>query len=449
MSFFDLTQINKDLLNRTRAEGDEEETEEPKSGLAKVLKDLQEAGVEAGIIVVDTDEPDIEEPATFNGWSRTDKTGFEIAVNWVIEQPFAGSSEGKTTLIDAFLEDWAREWREREGLSTLQDPARVPTLEQLQEDPDFINGATWLPVTGGGQALPSLFTSEFTAGVTDIDEETGEETTGEETVPLIGVSDPLTGVQFFETTLADDPRVWGTRAASAFHDIIKTAPRSREAQEVINRSHATGFDNLDPFGAPDDIFLMNLFKNTPPESETVLPHFSLDDIAGLMAAPAPTGGGGGTARTIEFDEANLTEQASNVWADWYLSDAPAGKISDIVDRFMNDARSFWVGKGGKLDFGTFVRDELRKQSQYSTFFRHKAPDMSEEQHVAQFSQPIRQGSTLNPTAATAESIAAVQSGAGPQDQLARVQRTREAQVEGSFASRFAQTIAGLGAGGRA
>lgn len=493
MALVDLTELNRALIaaTGTRAdEGDEADTQ-PTSSFDEAIGNLGlETPQNTGTDTTFTAAVGGGDPSTFQSFSAVDRLGFERVVNWIVENAFGGSATGRTTAIDAFVNDWAIEWRTQQGigpklsqleqaeLRNLRDPtfreankitsadARkrvndlldkskgatpVPTLEQLLETDGFGSGATWLPVTSEG-GLPPLFTTETES----VDADGNPIIT-----PVIGVSDPLKGVQFVETTVASDPRVWGTKAASALRQVIKQAPRSAAGADIINRATAGGFtetgkpvsfDNLDPFGMPDDVFLINLYRNTPPELEKPLPNFTLDELAEKLAGPRPKGpsggGGGGTQRSIEFDRDELMSKTSDVWGQWFLENAPETQVAGIVDDYMREARSFWVGKGGQLDFETFVKNRLKKQPKYTTFFRNKAPDMSEEQHNAQFVNPIR-SIGLRPEVATAESIGAITSGASPSDQLKRVTRTREAENLSGFSRKLAATVAGLGGGARA
>jgi predicted NUDIX family phosphoesterase len=124
-------------------------------------------------------------------------------------------------------------------------------------------------------------------------------------------------------------------------------------------------------------------------------------------------------------------------------EAPMGTINGIVDEYIREAKAFWSGKGGQLDFDTYVRDKLKSQPRYKTVFKHKLPGTTEEAFLNEYLGRISQfgmGDQFNQE----QGFAAVTSGAAPIEQVKRVSRTREVQNSGGFSQRLAQTIKGLG-----
>ena len=432
-------------------------------------------------------KPRFDDPVEFRGFSSIGEKGlqFEQVVNFIIGNAFTDAegvarTTGMTTSIDDFVNAWAVEWRQRHNigldhndrrtLDRLADeianfdtdlgteeelerlvkerrdllskdrPRLVPELQDLMGEEGFLRGMKWLSLMARG-VLPPLFTSEQ-----ELFDDDGKSIGVH---PLIATTNLLTGVEFVRADLASDPRVWGTKAASAYHDLITSNPRGAISQDIINASHATGFDHLDPLGGIDDVFLMNLFRDNPPELEVTVPHIPMEELNSLQvgAPTAPRGPSSGVSRDIVFDRNQLIEQVDNMWRSWFLEGPNDQRVASVVDDYVDEARAFWSGKAGKLDFDTFVRDRLREESRYQTIFRNKPPAILEEQFVAQFQQPIS-SLGLRAESALTQTEAAVTSGGGPAEQLKRVTRTSEFQNLGGFSTRLARTVQGLGAGGQ-
>jgi len=483
MSFASLTQTTLELIRAAvSAEHDEPPTEEEQITGFFIAEDGTLIPIE-GSQVEEPDKPDIPKVGEFRGFKAlSEKTSqFEQIVNFVIENGFGGSATNRTTIIDAFVNDWAVEWRKRHNIGLTSNDRReldrladliadsdsgltekevdklivqrgtlisqaqlsaVPTLEDLLNEEGFFTGLQFLPVNATG-FLPPLFTSEQ-----EVFNEDGE---SEGTVPLIGISNLLTGVEFIRTDVASDPTVWGTKAAVVFRDVIKANPRGAVSQQLINDAHATGFDLLSP-GVIDDIFLMKLFRETPPEQEVTIPHVSMEEISARLfdRDPAPrrsSGGGGGVSRDIIFDRDQLTEQVNGRWQSWFLEGANEQRVESIIDDYVDEARAFWNGQAGKLDFDTFVSERLRQEARYQTIFRNKPGGLTEEQFIGQFQQPISSLGLRSESALT-QTEAAVTSGGSPTEQLKRITRTAEFQNQGGFSQRLARTLSGLGAGAR-
>ena len=414
MSLASLTALNVNLI--ASAHDDEPEPEPELTPIQQALVDLLE-GVGDG--TADDKKPE------FKGWSRTDKLGFERAVEWIEANV---DVTGQSTLIDAFLNEWALKWREEQGLSPTEDVTAVPAFDDLLADDRFTRGAFWLPLTSTSK-LPSIFSTSFT----EVDEE-GNETV----ITKIGIPDLLTGVEFIEATdpVFDSP--FGLQPGPVVTDpkIIENLVRSQVPDLETGAELPAGF-----------LAKRGLLPGTADTS--VVPFISTDDIAALFGQPAPTGGrtGGGTPRDVAFDRENLISQTNDLWRDWFLEGPNEGSVAGIVDSYIREAKAFWTGQGGQLDFDNNIRGKLRSQSRYQVLYREKEEAMSEEQHMAQFRQPISQLGLRDDTFLK-QTEAAVTSGGAPSEQLKRVTRTREFQNQGGFSSRLASTVAGLGAGAR-
>ena len=419
-----LTSLQVNLIASADGEGDEPEPE--LTPIQEALADFLE-GVGDG--TADDKKPE------FKGWSKTDTTGFENAVEWIEANVDVA---GQSTLIDSFLNDWALKWREEQGFNatktdedgveSLIDAVSVPTMDDLLADDRFTRGAFWLPLTSTS-ALPSIFSTSFT----EVDEE-GNETV----ITKIGIPDLLTGVEFIEATdpVFDSP--FGLQPGPVVTDpkIIENLVRSQVPDLETGAELPAGF--LAKRGLLPGI-----------ADTSVVPFISTDDIAALFGQPEPTGGrtGGGTPRDVAFDRENLISQTNDLWRDWFLEGPNEGSVAGIVDSYIREAKAFWTGQGGQLDFDNYIRDKLTSQSRYQVLYRQKEEAMTEEQHMAQFRTPISQLGLRDDTFLR-QTEAAVTSGGAPSEQLKRVTRTREFQNQGGFSSRLASTVAGLGAGAR-
>ena len=82
-----------------------------------------------------------------------------------------------------------------------------------------------------------------------------------------------------------------------------------------------------------------------------------------------------------------------------------------------------------------------------TIFRNKPGGLTEEQFIGQFQQPIS-NLGLRAESALRQTETAVTSGGSVSEQVKRVTRTPEFQLQGGFSQRLAQTLQGLGGGVR-
>lgn len=395
-----------------------------------------------------------DKPDEFRGFSVTDKLGFEQVVNWIITNAFAGSASGKTTAIDAFANNWGARWRESQGLDITDQITRTPTLQDLLDTEGFLNGALWLPLTSQS-ALPPVFESSQV-------QDDGTE------VPAVATSSLMDGVQFIEITpdlteLKKRPETLFEVVKRSGTDLIRramgggvgtqdeVAKAAAEPTATPQVNASTGFTTgtRPVLNLPD--YAKTAIAYSDPASEgrvAPLPRISQTDLiqqlTDTITSGTRGGGGGGGRRDFVADEDQLRANVSDLWSRW-LREAPndAG-VDSIVSEYVNEASSFWRDKGGQLDFGTFVQNKLRSMPRYQLLYRNKPPEVSEEQYVASFGNPITQLG-LRPELASDEVTRSILSGGSPEGQFQRVSRTREATQGGmTLSQRFAQTLSGLG-----
>lgn len=371
----------------------------------------------------------------YRGWSYTDRYGFEQAVEWLGNH--SDVSGLSSTLIDAFLNEWALKWRSEQGFASTEEISAVPTLAELMRDERFISGVFWLPATASG-ALPPVFRTS--QAVTDKDgNPTGEE------VALLAMPDPLTGVKFIEEKTATGTDITGGSVVTN-RDVVNAM--------VLAQLPATFNQTVEEKTGETDMAHFLEKRGLMPGSEdlqTSVPIIPMDQLVQLVTPEAPSGsdGSSGTSRDIVFDRNHLIAQVSDLYNNWFLrpGEAPKGIVGNIVDRYIREAKSFWAGKGGQLDFDTYVRDALRELPRWNAIYRDKTPQQSEEEFLASFAQPIA-GLGLDAETTRAQTFAAVSSGGSPASQLQRVSRSEEAERigAGNFAQRLANTLKGLGPG---
>jgi len=430
MSLTALTELNQMLIRsalRFTTEPTaptEEETEPAEAAAGNSI--ITATGTGGGVFLI----PDTSGPPEFRGFAATDKFEFEKVVGWIEAN---ADVSGMSTLVDAFVEDWAAKWRSENGISSALDLS-VPTSDQLIGDDRFSQGAFWLPLTGNNSLPPVFRTSQEV-----VDEETGEATE----VPLIATVDPLTGVEFIEetvSTVVGEDEFGGNvvKDREVVERIIASQLPDTFARRVTSR---TGETNMARFLERRGIL-------PGAEDPSVVPTITIDELTAMLEGPTATGGGTSTRRDISFDRDHLIDQVDQLWKSWYRQGAPQNRVESIVDSYIRQARAFWNGDGGQLNFDTFVRSKLRTQPLYRSMFRHKPEATSEEQFIADFEAPISQLG-LRGDLELEQTRASVMSGGSPAAQFQRVSQTREAQLGGGFSQQLAQTLAGLGAGSRA
>lgn len=380
---------------------------------------------------------DTETVPEFRSFSSTNKFEFEKAVQWM--NTYVELDPSNSTLIDAFLEQWALKWRDEQGYSTTDSVDTVPTLDDLLADDRFVNGAFWLPATASNQ-VPSVFLSERNKTLDDGTVEPEQ---------VIGMVDPLEGVQFVTTQVAAQIDPYRSPLRKVFRAVVKGGPRDMAADVITAADENPAAHEREGVSFPEflDKYTQQRAQQPGGLDETTLPFFSQEELFNLVVdQPAPSGGTT-TKRTLKFDRNHLVAQVEDLWHRWMMEPgtAPMGIINGIVDQYIRDAKSFWSGKGGQLDFDTFVKDKLRQQPRYKTVFKHKLPGTTEDQFLASFTQPITQFGQTDKFNQK-QGFAAVTSGAGPADQLKRISRTRQVEISGGFSQRLAQTLKGLGVG---
>lgn len=381
----------------------------------------------------------------FRGFSTTSKLDFEQVVNWIIANSFGGSATGKTTAIDAFVNDWGIQWRTDLGLSPTDELDRTPTLNDLLNNEAFVSGALWLPLTSQ-TAVPPVF-------LTDTTSPDGTP------VPAVGVSSVMEGIRFIE--YSPDPNQFRENLKqnpSALREIIRlggtdAVTRSisgAPATPVVNAS--TGFVTgntpqvVTPEVNPSTGFVTGVTSVIPPTIDIPsIPQSSLIEALGnVVSGGGSIGGGGGGRRDLVVDENQLRAETSDLWSSW-LREAPNdAKVNTIVDDYVREASSFWRDKGGQLDFQTYVENKLKSEPRYQLLYRNKPPEMSELQYQSTFSNPIS-GLGLRPDLASTETTRSILSGGSPAGQAQRVAGTREATQGGlTLSQKFARTLSGLG-----
>ena len=170
-SFNSLFQVNEALLN----EGTDDDGEAPSGQLPFTPDTTEGAGAPTGG----------EDKATFRGFNLTNRPVFEQVVNWIIDNPFGGEISNRTQSLDGFVNAWAIKWREEQGLDPDDSITRVPSLNELLGTEEFLNGASWLPITQQAGILPPLFRT------LSQDEEGNDQM-------FVVRNDPLSGLTFIE-----------------------------------------------------------------------------------------------------------------------------------------------------------------------------------------------------------------------------------------------------------
>lgn len=400
------------------------------------------------------EDPDAGAGAEVRGrMSSADPFEFYRIREWIKQEVFGGDLQGMSIeVINAFINEWDEEVRRELGLAPEEEIDRGATLEELlnRDDQKFLQGASWLPVTGRG-LLPPIFTTS-----TEVPTEEG----GAQEVPVVGIANPLTGVEFVEASVevASNPKNWATAAGLAWRKIIAQDPFSDISSGLIEGARQARIDisggNMGRVGlvAPDAMdpgdWQLHVARFSKAPRKTV-PHIPKEQLLELRRAPEDRSRTSTTTtrRDITFDRNHLVAQVENLWHSWFFEpgEAPRAKVESVVDGYVREARAFWRGKGGQLDFDTYVRNKLREEPRWKQIFGKKLPGQSEEDFIASFQQPIaRLGQSAEFT--REQTVAALQSGGSPTEQLRRVVGTREVQMSGGFSQRLAQTLRGIGVG---
>jgi hypothetical protein len=409
---------------------------------------------------VDPDTVDEDKAAEVRGrFSSEDPFGFNRVREWIEATIFNGEATNMSPLIGAFINEWAAEMA--------PTGSQFPTdlAEQMLNNEDFVAGAGYLPIRTQLDEMPSVFRTEI-------------EVEGA-MVPVRVSNDPLTGPRFtieqpveevvsrYVSLLPPDrakaargqvsgeaPSTIGSADAMERGGIAAGADVGRQPGIAVGGARTddpaqTVLDGLDRF-VRNPRQIPDYIRDQVDRSKRALPFISGADFLerlGPRTSGGGGGGGGGAVRDIEFDRNHLVAQTADMYNNWFLdpNPAPDAVVGGIVDRYVREARAFWSGKGGQLDFDTYVRTALRALPRWGRIYEHKTPGQSEEEFLASFAQPIGGlGQTAEFTRMQTES--AVTSGAGPAEQLKRVSRSREVEQGGGFSRRLANTLSGVGIG---
>lgn len=426
-------------------------------------------------------------------FSSADPLEFNRIKEWVEAQVFGGASTGMSPLIGAFINDWADKLagppkRDATGKLT-RDPSTgaavtgFPTLEDMLNTDGFLNGALWLPLTANN-GLPPVFESSQTA-------EDGTEQ------PVVGVADPLTGVEFIEIQpdlaelkkrpqtlfqIAQRGRDFIRRAeiAQGQPDVtpagtrqittVSQTPSEGGLRPTIQQTPSEGGGSTPVRSAtipretitqktkmslPDYMKTLILYSDPAAEGRTPtepLPSISQSDLIDKLTSALGTGGGGGGGagrRDLVFDRDHLVAQVEDLWRSWMLdpNQPPRDWIGSQVDAYVREARSFWSSKGGQLDFDTYMRDKLKSHPRFQEVYKYLPGNQTPEQFLSTFAQPISQFGQ-NADFTRQQTFQAITSGAGPAAQLERISRTRQVENAGAggYSKKLAQTLAGIGVG---
>jgi hypothetical protein len=198
------------------------------------------------------------------------------------------------------------------------------------------------------------------------------------------------------------------------------------SQEDLKKLQASGLDTSGRF--------------TP-----TLPIYSVSDLRTKLQPRRSGGGSGRQARA--YDREALMEQYRNLYRGWTIVDPEDRHVETVVDAYIKQANSFWLSKGGSLDFGTYARTQLRGTADYQKVYRKKPPEMSEEEFIQPYVSVVQQYG-LSASNQGRQIRQSAESGGSVEGQATRVGRTREVVSRGDFSRKLASTIQSLGPGVR-
>lgn len=157
------------------------------------------------------------------------------------------------------------------------------------------------------------------------------------------------------------------------------------------------------------------------------------------------GGGGGRAPAV-FDREQLIAAAIQTWRGRLLEEPD--NVESLVDEYIQKANSFWMSKGGQLDFETFILGKAEATPRHKMLYARKPESMTHDQYLGQYVQAVRALGVSERTAMR-EVEAGASVGASAAGFSERLETLPEvvAGNQGTFSQRFAAQIAQLGVRG--
>lgn len=405
-----------------------------------------------GVVDPDAEEEEAESIEVRGRFATADPLGFNRVKEWIEAAVFDGSSGGMAPLIGAFVNEWAEELAPAGPGGGGGFPADL--ADRILGNEDFIAGAGYLPIRQQLDEMPPVFRTEMPIEGA--------------MVPVRVTNNPLTGPRF---TIEEEPAeivrryvnlLPPARAKVALGVKPGAAPETMGSADVMERRGVEAaadigsqpgkiVDGLERF-VRNPRLVPDFIRDQVDRSRRALPFISNADLIGHLEPRSSGGGGGGggggaVRRDLVFDREHLISQVADTWRSWMLdpNEPPVDWIGSQVDEYVREARAFWAGQGGQLDFDTYIKGKLKAHDRYRHIYRFKEPSESEEQFLQKFAQPITQlGQTGDFTRAQTE--LAVTSGGSAAGQLERVMRTPEVQGSGGFSRRLAQTLNSIGVG---
>jgi len=163
----------------------------------------------------------------------------------------------------------------------------------------------------------------------------------------------------------------------------------------------------------------------------------------MITTTTTTSGGGGGRTALAFDRSHLAEVARDQWRTLMLEEPrnPEG----LVDEYIKEANSMWLGGGAQLDFNTWVLNKIRATGRYNTLYGRKDESQSELDYLNSF----RQGTApfgLSPRIEKQELERGLTNAPAPASFQESVAFGRDVQAigQGTFSRRFASMIDSLG-----
>lgn len=178
-----------------------------------------------------------------------------------------------------------------------------------------------------------------------------------------------------------------------------------------------------------------------------LPRYDRATFDAIIQTPSTTGGDGYGSEgsgSISFDRDEIIAGVNTAWQT-LLMDLP-GDPGAIADRYIAQATSFYGGgTGGQLDFGTWIRNQIRETSRYAALYRRKPEGMAEEDFLGAYQSTARQFG-LRPETEQGQVEMGASTGVGQGDFARQIAGSREYQVGnlGAVSRQFASMFSQLG-----